>query len=239
MSTRLWLDLGNTRLKYHLETDDGILCDSNALCHLQAPYELLLGLMPTIKQMQPRFVGISSVLGAHVGDKIARLFKQAHLPYAFAQVTDTDSLATLYDHKKLGVDRFLQMLGVRLNSGYVVGCGTALTIDKIVDRTHIGGYILPNITLQKKALYEGTRQIKAPKDPLSVTLAPATSTQQAVDAGVLAGVVGAVWHLTGADALPIVLTGGGARALYPHLDATRACIEEDLLLAGLKVYFAR
>lgn len=42
--SNLWLDLGNTRLKYWLADDIGQIITSDAKQHLQAPAELLIGL---------------------------------------------------------------------------------------------------------------------------------------------------------------------------------------------------
>ncbi len=59
----LWLDLGNTRVKYWLIDDVGQIIEDDAQQHLQAPAELLLGWSDRFRQFAPEFVGISSVCG--------------------------------------------------------------------------------------------------------------------------------------------------------------------------------
>lgn len=52
----LWLDLGNTRLKYWL-IDDGKVIASDAKEHLKAPNELLMGLFGTFVRFHPGVCG--------------------------------------------------------------------------------------------------------------------------------------------------------------------------------------
>ena len=47
---KLWLDLGNTRLKYWMVDDDNIIAH-DAKEHLKAPNELLLGLLGTLASL--------------------------------------------------------------------------------------------------------------------------------------------------------------------------------------------
>ena len=68
---KLWLDLGNTRLKYWMVDDDNIIAH-DAKEHLKAPNELLLGLLGTLASFEPEFVGISSVLGDKINHAITQ-----------------------------------------------------------------------------------------------------------------------------------------------------------------------
>ena len=47
---KLWLDLGNTRLKYWLVDDVGQIIEADAKEHLLAPAELLMGLTDRIER---------------------------------------------------------------------------------------------------------------------------------------------------------------------------------------------
>ena len=140
---KLWLDLGNTRLKYWIVDNDTIIAH-HAKEHLKAPNELLLGLLGTLASFEPEFVGISSVLGDKINTAIAQTLQGFAVPFEFAKVNANHPLLTShYDPNQLGVDRWLQMLGAVDNTKKqcVVGCGTALTIDLIEHGTHLGGYI--------------------------------------------------------------------------------------------------
>ncbi|WP_066800618.1 pantothenate kinase [Moraxella oblonga] len=235
---KLWLDLGNTRLKYWVVDNNKIIAH-DAKEHLKAPNELLLGLLGTLAGFKPQFIGISSVLGEKINHAITKTLQDFNVPFEFAKVNATHSLLkSHYDPTQLGVDRWLQMLGVVDNTQKqcVVGCGTALTIDLIDEGVHLGGYILPNVYMQRHALYAGTQQIdvKAGKFD-SITLGK--TTFDAVNHGVLFGVVGAVRAIQ-ADYpdYQITLTGGGSNLLNAQFN-NRLAVESELLLRGLERYF--
>ena len=84
--TNLWLDLGNTRLKYWLTDDDGHVLDHAAEQHLQSPAELLKGLTFRLERLNPDFIGVSSVLGQAVNNDVAASLERLNKPLAFAQV---------------------------------------------------------------------------------------------------------------------------------------------------------
>lgn len=237
--TTLWIDLGNTRLKYWL-IKQGQLLDFDAREHLKAPNELLLGLSAIFIKHKLTFIGVSSVLGKKINQNITETLSRLNAPLQFAKVTDQHPLLkSHYDPNELGTDRWLQMLGAvdSTKQQCVVGCGTALTIDIVDYGVHLGGYILPNAYMQRHALYAGTQQIgvKAGRfDSLSL----GQNTFDAVNHGILFGLVAAVSTIT--HRYPhhqLILTGGGATTLAPHLSGT-ASICDDLLLTGLKRYFA-
>lgn len=233
----LWLDLGNTRLKYWL-IEDNTLIASDAREHLKAPNELLIGLIGTFQQYRPSFIGISSVLGESNNQKIAQTLSLLNAPFEFARVDSQHPLLqSHYDSTQLGVDRWLQMLGAvnGISRQCVVGCGTALTIDLIEHGVHLGGYILPNAYMQRHALYAGTHQI-AVKAGRFDSLTLGRTTFDAVNHGILFGIVATVRMIIAdyPDFKPI-LTGGGSVMLTPHLDSI--CVDDNLLLQGLQRYF--
>lgn len=233
---KLWLDLGNTRLKYWLIDDVGQCLAFDAKQHLQAPAELLWGLSSKLTQLAPSFIGVSSVLGDNINDKVAKILADI-APFAFASVGKHPLLSTRYG-STLGVDRWLQMLGAvdarrRL---CVVGCGTALTIDLLDHSEHLGGYILPNTYLARRSLGFGTKQIDVQNGAFD-TLDLGLNTTDAVNHGVLLSVVGAINEICRRyNDFALILTGGEAHTLAPLL-AKEAHIDDDLLLTGLSRYF--
>lgn len=238
--TKIWLDLGNTRLKYWIMQDDTLVLH-DAKEHLKAPNELLIGLMGLFANYQPIFFGISSVLGQTLNQKIAHTlhthFDDTQVGYEFACVKQFHPLMnTQYNPDELGVDRWLQMLGaVNGNKLCVVGCGTALTIDLIDQKTHLGGYIFPNVYLQRQALYSGTQQIAVNTGSFHSTNL-GKNTTDAVNQGILLSVVGAVNEITRRYLdYQLILTGGGAINLAKQLDTPNQ-IQPNLLLDGLKKY---
>ncbi len=237
--TKLWLDLGNTRLKYWLTNDNGEILDQDAQQHLQAPAEMLHGLIYRFERLNPTFIGISSVLGQPVNTKVAQYLARLSIPFEFVQVNANHQLMTSnYEPNQLGVDRWLQMLGT-VNPEKklcVIGCGTALTIDLIQHAHHLGGYIFPSIYLQREALYSGTRQISISEGTFD-SIQAGTTTQDAVHRGILLSIIGAVNEIIRHHAdFELVMTGGDAPIFAQHLIAP-VTIQQDLLLRGLQRFF--
>ena len=237
--TNLWLDLGNTRLKYWLTDDDGHVLDHAAEQHLQSPAELLKGLTFRLERLDPDFIGVSSVLGQAVNNDVAASLERLNKPLAFAQVNAKHALmSSNYNQAQLGVDRWLQMLGAvdKHQKQCVIGCGTALTIDLIEYGHHLGGYIFPSIYLQRESLFSGTRQISIIEGTFD-SIASGTNTQDAVHRGILLSIVGAINEtIRHYSDFNITITGGDAATFAPHLLAP-VQIQQDLLLAGLQRFF--
>ena len=241
-TTKLWLDLGNTRLKYWLTDAHGQLLDHAAEQHLQAPAELLRGLVYRFERLAPAFIGVSSVLGQAVNTQIGQSLAKLGVPFEFVQVDAAHALMqSAYDARQLGVDRWLQMLGaVDANARQcIVGCGTALTIDLIDCGRHLGGYIFPSMHLQRAALFSGTRQIGQVSASFD-SIECGQTTEQAVQNGILLSIVGAIHAVqrqyTG---FALTLTGGDAAVVAAQLDPTlMPMIAPDLLLQGLRRFFA-
>ena len=238
---KLWIDLGNTRLKYWL-TEGETLIASGAELHLQSPADLLLGLVDRFGGYQPAFIGVSSVLDSQANLRIKNSLASLNTPIEFAQVLKTShGLITGYDQvEKLGIDRWLQVLALSgLQKNFcIVGCGTALTLDLLDNQHHLGGYILPSFYLQREALAQGTRRVQVPEGAFS-DLSAGRNTQDAVHHGILLGLVGAIEKLVRAEpSRELVLTGGDAELIQGFLDVPNVVrVDEDLLLKGLQLYF--
>lgn len=239
---RLWLDIGNTRLKYWL-TVGGKVQAQGAELHLQSPADLLLGWVDRLAQEAPNEIGISSVLDSDSNQRVLHTLERVKVPVRFASVQAThQGLLTGYDNpKQLGIDRWLQVLALagQQKSYCIVGCGTALTIDLLDDNEHLGGYILPSLYLQRDSLTQGTKGIKIP-DQAFDDLFPGRNTSDAVHHGILLGLLGAIEKILGHNPdRHIVLTGGDAPLFAEFLDQKfDLTLEPDLLLKGLMRYFA-
>lgn len=237
----LWLDLGNTRLKYWLIDDVGQVIQQDAKQHLQAPAELLMGLTDRFANFAPEFIGISSVLGEHNNVQVADTLSHLDVPFEFVQVDNQHKLmSSQYDPNQLGVDRWLQMLGVvdRGKWQCVIGCGTAVTIDLIDHANHLGGYIFPSIYLQREALFSGTKQISISNGEFD-SIHEGLTTQDAVHRGILLSIVGAINEITRRhDNYELIMTGGDASIISQHIQKP-VHIREKLLLNGLMRFFGK
>ncbi len=238
---KLWLDLGNTRLKYWITQNDQII-EHGAEMHLQSPADLLLGLMQHFNKLNIQGVGVSSVLDLETNQRIRQLLSRLKVPVVCAQVhAEYAGLSCGYDQpSQLGIDRWLQVLAVAKDpqQNYcVISCGTALTIDLVDGLQHLGGYILPNLYLQRDALIQNTQGIKIP-DAAFDNLNPGRNTIDAVHHGILLGLVSSIEKVLAHSPRELVLTGGDAPLFAQYLEKYHPQIEPDLLLKGLQHFFA-
>ena len=234
----LWLDIGNTRLKYWVTEQDRII-EHEAELHLQSPADLLLGLIQHFKSLNVHKVGVSSVQDQKNNQRIHLILKTLNVPVIYAKVhADYAGLHCEYDIQQLGIDRWLQVLAVANDpqENYcVISCGTALTIDLADGLTHFGGYILPNLYLQRDALIQNTKGIKIP-DAAFDELTPGRSTIDAVHHGILLGLLSTIEHVIRQSPRKLVLTGGDAPLFAKFLQQYQPQVEQDLLLKGLQRY---
>ncbi|AOA57424.1 type III pantothenate kinase [Acinetobacter larvae] len=237
---QLWLDIGNTRLKYWI-TLNGMIVEQDAELHLQSPADLLLGLIQHFKNLALDCVGVSSVQDPQNNKRIAKILALLQIPIHFAQVQhEFAGLRCGYDQPQaLGIDRWLQVLAVAqppLNL-CIISCGTALTIDLTEGMQHLGGYILPNLYLQRDALIQNTKGIKIP-DAAFHELSPGRNTIDAVHHGIFFGLLSTVEKVLQQQPRQLILTGGDAQLFASHLQQFQPQIEPDLLLKGLQSYLA-
>jgi len=141
---------------------------------------------------------------------------------------------------RLGADRWSALIAARHRVAgpvSIVDCGTAVTIDAL-DRHGVfrGGVILPGLVLQRRALSAGTHAIGVTTGQADRCLA--TNTADAVAAGTLHGLAGAIDHIVSeqgrlvGEGFQVLLTGGDATALSPLLTRAHQLVP-DLVLEGL------
>lgn len=241
MSTLL-LDLGNTRLKWALADAAGRPGELHAVALADDPsLAVLESLLGPAGVAQGAVLLVSSA-PAREAPLLERLARHRLVPRR-AQVADGfDGLSLAYRQpSKLGVDRWLAMLGARAagpSAVLVVGCGTALTLD-LVDAggRHHGGLIAPGPALMAESLAR-----RAPHLPEADAAHPpwtlADDTPGAIAGGCL-GAAAALVSRIAADAarrLPepprLLLHGGAATALAPWID-TPHVVQSKLLFDGL------
>lgn len=234
----LWLDMGNTRLKYWITKNQAVI-EQAAELHLQSPADLLLGLIQHFKTQQLQQVGISSVLDESNNQRIRELLSTLNIPIFFVKAqSEYAGLHCGYDHpEQLGIDRWLQVLAIaRPQQKFcIIGCGTALTVDLVDGMQHLGGYILPNLYLQRDALIQNTKGIKIP-DQAFDDLSPGRNTVDAVHHGILLGLLSTIERILHDHASQLVLTGGDATLFSRFLTQHQPIVDQDLLLKGLQHY---
>jgi type III pantothenate kinase len=238
-----WLfDLGNTRLKCARLQADGRPGPVLALGHGQG--DLLPGLAAQLPQ-----AGLSACLASVAAPALTAAVLEV-LQARFRVVSLARTQATLAglrvayaDPARLGVDRFLAMLGARTHGSgpwLVAGVGTALTIDLVdADGVHVGGRIAPSPQLMRQALHRAAAQLPAEGGTFGEF---ASDTPDALASGCDGAAVALVERSLAqaatrlGQAPALLLHGGGIDALAPLLPQARRV--DGLVLEGLAVWSA-
>lgn len=166
-------------------------------------------------------------------------------PWFARSVSEVGGLRNSYaEPERLGVDRWLAMLGARERVAgrlCVVDAGSALTLDIVAaDGRHEGGYIIPGRRLMERALLFDTGRVRFAEDA-GYSLEPGTSTAEAVRHGITAAQVGALRTVLaagdGSGEMFPVFCGGGAESLM-SLAGVDGLLAPDLVFEGLELMAA-
>lgn len=242
----LLFDVGNTSLKWGV-LDDDHLVRTGKLSHQalkDSGFSSLARKLP--RQVEHVLVSnvagqdfatrLSAFVGIHCGvdPRFARSARQAH------------GVTSGYQRpRRLGVDRWVAMIGARAQVGgalCVVDAGSAITIDAL-DREgrHLGGQIIPGLHLMARSLQTNTSGIRELRirltDPGPGMAHFADSTGRAIQAGALNAICGAIERavrtLRAEGFRPkVVLTGGSAAPIVGQLTA-KVIYRPHLVLEGL------
>lgn len=158
-------------------------------------------------------------------------------------------------YSTLGIDRALTLWGAGETRGWpvlVIDGGTALTFTGADEKgCFVGGAILPGLSLQLRALSQGTAVLPAlPRlNTLPLPQRWANQTSEAIYSGVLytllAGIADFIQEWWGQfPTSPVVLTGGDHQTLLTALHgrsptlASQLCADPHLLLWGIRAHRA-
>lgn len=223
-STLLAIDAGNTRIKWGLFDTSGRLTGHGAFLHS----ELSDSQFPAADQ-----VVISNVAGSVVETKLKMLLMNYANIYWITSKAEACGVKNSYvQAEKLGTDRWAAIIAawhIKQAPCVVVNAGTAVTIDGIENATFTGGLIIPGVDLMQQSLYIGTAQLplQNPRKESDIDIF-ATSTHDAIYAGTLYAIVGAIALMfeqlkkkTGQE--PWILISGGNAAII-----NRQLVEQDI-----------
>ncbi len=233
--TGAWLfDLGNTRLKFAPLGDEGDVGELQAAAHAGAADGLAALGLP-----RGEVAYLSSVASVALRDALlealTRRFARIHVARTLPRC---GGLRIAYPApERLGVDRFLSLLAVhgRRAPALVVSVGTALTLDLLdASGQHHGGRIAPSPRLMREALHARAAQLPVEGGGYAEF---ATDTVDALASGCEGAALALVERSVarGESLLGVqpglLLHGGGAEALAPHLPGAK--VLHGLVLAGL------
>ena len=240
INDELLLDLGNTRLKWAWRFPAPGARLLSALTHA-VPNKTSAVWGALFLEVRPQKVWLASVAGTHTDDLIIEINQRwgcevirVCTPAQFAGWTNSYEAP-----ERLGVDRFLAMLGaldLAANSSLCVAmAGTALTIDVLDARgIHQGGLIVPGPSLMRASLHRATAELPSVSTS-SVSLG--RSTADAIGAGSVRACTALIAAVAqDFPAAKLIISGGAAAELESGLDALTPLFIEDLVLRGLCFY---
>ncbi|KRG69558.1 type III pantothenate kinase [Pseudoxanthomonas dokdonensis] len=238
-----WLfDLGNTRLKIARLGDDGQLLDVNAIAHAGQDFADALARSLDDAHGHAYVASVASAaLNQQLREQLIQRFKCISMARSSAGWGSTLRIA-YPDPARLGVDRFLAMLGARMlcsqDAVLVVGIGTAVTVDLVdADGRHHGGLIAPSPALMRQSLQQAAAQLPASGgEPRPF----ADNTADGLASGALFSTIGLIERCQrqASELLQqparLILHGGGAPPLWSFLPASQHA--PSLVLEGLAVW---
>ena len=236
MSACLQLDVGNSSAKWRLLRAGDIVARGRYVPGDAPSRDALMDCTPQVDEIQ-----VSSVAAPAAEAELEALLrgKWGVEPW-FARTTAHcgDLLNSYPDPSRMGVDRWLAMLGARRRESgrlCVVDAGSALTIDLVAaSGEHEGGYIIPGPALMERALLLDTDRVRFAED-VGYGLNPGQSTAEAVRHGIALAQAGAVvMALQGAGGeLPALMFCGGEGKMLMQLLGRGGQYLPDLVFEGL------
>lgn len=233
---KLLIDIGNSRLKWALEHDGGLL--QRGVCdYRQARF--LEELSESWHLLNPDLVALASVgpvaVSELVAQRIRRLWPGIRVLVARSAAWALGVRNAYRQPERLGVDRWLALLAAHRHypgKVCIVDAGTAITVDVLADGRHLGGLISPGLTCMRKSLQAETAALAFADSQAELTFA--ADTTAAIASGTLMsalGLIEIVRHQLSAD-YRLLLTGGDARMLASKLDDLPS-VDPDLVFKGL------
>ncbi|OMH41044.1 type III pantothenate kinase [Desulfurobacterium indicum] len=165
---------------------------------------------------------------------LKRTFEEAFESVTFINVSIP--LPVRIDYKnpeRLGADRIALACGVLDygDSGIVVSAGTTVVVDIVIEKTFIGGIILPGVKAIHRALNLVTEQLPEVEDKFTDTF-PGKSTAECIKAGTTLAMKGAIKEITQKyPELPVIFTGGYGNKLRESMG--KGIYDPFLIFKGL------
>ncbi|MCF7969990.1 MAG: type III pantothenate kinase [Methylococcaceae bacterium] len=234
----LLIDIGNTRVKWAIQELDK-LDTFAAIAHHQDDFSATLISAWRLLAM-PDCIYIACVGSIEIKQLLINIIR---LVWSNCPIQEIHSekfscgVSNGYlNPEKLGVDRWLAMLGAYEHYSAplcIVDFGTAITLDVIDEHGwHLGGLIMPGLTLLKQSLNKGTADLSYCTEPHEQGLA--NSTQAAIYSGSLYAIKGFIEAglMQCAQTTQLILTGGDALFLADILKL-EAVVDTELVFKGI------
>ena len=234
----LLVDIGNTRLKW-TQQKSGKFSQTGAITHLHTHINSAL-LIAWQELQAPQKIYLAAVSSKTVKQVLFDVAEQLW-PDVPIQEVQTEERALGVNNayskpEKLGVDRWLAMLAAYhcyASPVCIVDCGTAITLD-VIDQQgqHLGGMIMPGLTLMKQALQSNTADLNICSEVYQPGLAD--DTDAAIFNGNLSAIKGFIefGFAQHQKPLQLIITGGDAEFIADTLKLD-AIVDTELVFKGL------
>ncbi len=244
-STSIAVDIGNSTIKLAWKVD-GTLNEQSVLLHGEAWPETVVQRVRALVDEQNVIWRIASV-HPQATQKLTDYLHTLTTATKVDVVTwhDIPMKPEVDDPDRLGIDRLITAYASSLHFEpplMVVDAGSAITVDWVgSDRQFHGGAILPGLAMQFGALATGTACLPNIDGSGCHVEFPAKNTKDAIFSGVLTGLTAGIDRLiidychrakVAPETVPVVLTGGDAPVLSPHLRHNHERID-NLVCRGL------
>ncbi len=241
----IFFELGNTRLKA-ASLKKGRYDYLGSVSHAEMTSDSLLADLG-LQDVDVDAVYVCSVVDSESNAKFNEWIQQAFKLYPTYLATQPTccGIQCGYDaFETFGVDRWMAIIGACSGQNkptFIVDAGTAITVDVVIEKEHIGGFIVPGLAIMKQSLLDQTalkpEAIQLKDETMSSGLL-ATNTAEAVAGGTLY-MVAAYLNALLADLeketgrrFDCVGTGGDFPIIEPLLDKSFDYVE-DLTLQGM------
>ena len=232
----LAIDAGNTRIKWGWADAQRWVRQSWVPSSEAATLATALAGLPV-----PERIVVSNVAGSAVREHIAAALAPFRIePLWIQSRAQQCGISSGYgDPAQLGSDRWAALIGAwHLFNGpcVVANAGTTMTVDALSgEGLFLGGVIVPGIELMRAALARSTAQLGLEEGRF--TYFP-DRTADAIMSGAINALAGSIERMvrfmaeTGEGAALVVVSGGAAALLAPHLNV-RCEVVDNLVLEGL------
>lgn len=242
----LLIDIGNTRIKWALQTGQDWTSGTPLLRGTKAFKDIA---RPAWKELEtPERVIVSNVAGTEVEKSVRTWVKRRWkiLPEFLHSQAEQCGVTNAYANpERLGNDRWAALIAARARcrgAAIILSCGTAITIDTLsADGRHLGGLITPGVDLMISSVTAGAADVSIETGDSGEISLLASSTESAVLGGSVYAAVSLLDRVS-ADlrgelgaGTPVLLTGGDAERLMPLLQS-QPTYDPELVLKGLAVF---
>ncbi len=241
---QLLIDLGNTSLKWALRDGDRLGAPSSARHSGAMPIDVLAAWeqIEAVDRVHMASVASPALNETVAGVCQARWGKTPEMVTAAGLAERSPVRIAYQDPQRLGIDRWLGLLAAHdqhIGPKLVVDAGSAITYDILLsDGRHLGGLILPGVTLMRDSLLAGT-QIPSHELAVGADLDWATDTGGAIVSACIqapAALAERLWDRlrarAGGEDPTLILTGGDAERLLPAI-VRPVTHRPELVLEGL------